>query len=113
MLSKEMYALLNQVPRYAKQISYADLNKSNDRKVYDLICEATYTTYDYLNKHGGTVESSNYSLTEKGQAAIEEYEQAQHSQKVMNTSLSVARIAMWAALASAAAAIASLIKMFV
>ncbi|MBQ2062172.1 MAG: hypothetical protein II458_05795 [Oscillospiraceae bacterium] len=112
MLSEEMYNLLKKVPRYEETISYADLNKDDDKQIYHLICEAVYDAYDFLNKHGDTIKKSSFSLTEKGQAAIEEYEQSTHNQKMMKTSLHVAIIAAIAAVASVLATIASFIKMF-
>ncbi len=73
MLSKEMYVLLKQIPRYDKQIAYAELNSKNKEH---LLCEAKYDTYDYINQSGILLKDSKFSLTEKGQAAIEEYEKA-------------------------------------
>ena len=112
MLSKEMYLLLNRIPRYNKRILYLELNCDNNEEIDNLLCEAQYQSYDYIIQHGNLLKQSSFSLTEKGQAAIEEYEQAERNEAIIKKSLNVSRAAMWAAIASAAVAIASLIKLF-
>ncbi len=112
MISKEMYELLKKIPRTPKSISYNEINGSKDEKKYQLICEAAYTGYDYITVSGILSENGSLSLTEKGQAEIEEYEQAERNQKIVEKSLIVARVAMWAAIGSAVVAIVSLVKMF-
>jgi hypothetical protein len=111
MISKEMYELLKRIPRHPQSILYTQLNKEDNEKLYNVICEANYTGYEYINVVGPSLKKGGLSLTEKGQAAIEEYEQAARNQKIVERSLLVSRVAMWAALGSAAAAIISLIKM--
>ena len=111
MLSKEMYSLLVKVPRNQQTVEYSALIENDDKTTYLLVSEAL-NDCGFLKKHGEFIKSSAYSLTEKGKAAVEEHEQTLHNQEVMKTSLSVARIAMLAAVFSAIAAVVSLVKMF-
>ena len=73
------------------------------------IGEARHSDYDYVYTDGKKIELSVLSLTEKGQAVLEEYEDAKHNQAMMKTSLSVAIIAMMAAIASAITTILTLV----
>ena len=111
MISKEMYLLLKEIPRN-KEIPYSDLNKEKNPAIDGLLCEAFYDSNDLISKRGGVLENCVFSITEKGQAALEEYEQVKHNQEVVDKSLKVAKVAMWAAIGSAVAAVLSLIKMF-
>lgn len=113
MLSEEMYGLLKVIPRHGR-ISYIELKQKcgiEEKLLDDLLCEARYGTYDFINAdlplHKGSI-----SLTEKGKAAIEEYEAMEENHKITKRALTVARIGMWAAIASAITAIISLVKMF-
>ena len=111
MLSEEMYTLIKKIPRRGNWVPYAELNPTGDMNIDKLLLEAKYDSYDYINQNGRLLRDSTFSLTEKGQAAIEEYEQALRNQKIVETSLTVSRVAMVAAIGSALAAIISLIKM--
>ncbi len=115
MLSKEMYDLLVKVPRFPKSIYAGKLYENNPmyNRIRDLLCEAAYKDYDYINHSESQILKSNISLTEKGQAALEEYEAFDRNQKITRRSLTVAIVAMIASIASAVAAIASLIKMLI
>lgn len=112
MISKEMYELLMKIPRLPKSVPYMDTINEKNEKEYQLFCEAKYQDYDYIAQSMGRRADSELSLTEKGQAAIEEYERVVHNQKVVERSLRVSRIAMWAAIGSAVAALFSFVKMF-
>ena len=115
MLSEEMYYLIKQAPRDGNGVFYNSLKVLNEANKYELVCEALHSDYEYLYKRtlsSAALEKSAFSLTEKGQAAIEAYEQDKRSQETVAKSLRVSRIAMWAAIASAGAAFFSLIKMF-
>lgn len=120
MLSKEMYNLLVAFPRRSDWIPYEKLNPSNDSNIYNLVCTAVHSDYEYLNKEGITLEKSEFSLTEKGQVAIELYEQNEEnnrivaqSLKVAEESLKVAIVAKWAAIASAIAAFLALLPVLI
>lgn len=111
MLSKEMYDLLKLIPRYPNIIDYARLKTSTkleEKEMQDFLCEAKYEGYDYINSHEVTVQNGSFSLTEKGQAAIEAYEQDKKNQETMNKSLCAAR---WALIAAAISAITSVIAL--
>ena len=111
MLSKEMYNLLKLIPRHPSVIDYAELKASTkleEKEMQDFLCEAIYGGYDYINSHEVTVQNGSFSLTEKGQAAIEAYEQEQRNQKTMQQSLCAAR---WALIAAAISAITSVIAL--
>lgn len=115
MISKEMYDLLKLIPRHPKIIDYAELKKVSAlglEDLYSILCDAQYDAYGYINSHKATIKDGAFSLTEKGQAAIEDYEQTQNNQKMVEDSLNTAKRAMWAAFASAVAAIIALIQNF-
>ena len=113
MISKEMYELLKKIPRHPNTVPYKEVVRDNNEKEFNLFCEAKYPDYGYINQSMGRREDSTLSLAEKGQAAIEEYERTAHNQEMVEKSLNVSRVAMWAAIGSAIAAIASLIKLLV
>ena len=113
MISKEMYELLKKIPRHNTGIAYTLINPNDDEIICSLVCEAKSQYCGYVNEPMGALKRSCISLTEKGQAAIEEYERTAHNQEMVEKSLNVSRIAMWAAIGSAIAAIASLIKLLV
>lgn len=115
MISKEMYELLKRIPRHPKAIAYDELNKICEKDIFEIACEAEYKNCEYINISGllARDKGCTLSLTEKGQAAIEDYKRTTHNQKMVEKSLAVSRIAMWAALGSAVAAIISLIKMLI
>ena len=115
MISKEMYEFLREIPRHPQTIPYEELNRRFKKDIFEIACEAEYKNCEYINGFGifSNNNDSKVSLTEKGQAAIEEYEQSMRNQKIIEKSLNVSQTAMWAAIASAVVAIASLIKLFV
>ena len=102
-----MYLLLKQIPRFEGEIHYTELDAQDK---WNLLCEAKYDSYDYVNQSGDLVDNSSYSLTEKGQAAIEDFERAERNDKVIKKTLKISTVAMWAAIGSAITAILSLIK---
>ena len=111
MLSKEMYDLLKLIPRHPSVIDYAKLKASTkleEEKLFSYLCDAMFETYEYINSHNTLVKDGSFSLTEKGQAAIEAYEQEQRNQKTMQQSLCAAR---WALIAAAISAITSVIAL--
>lgn len=114
MISKEMYELLIQIPRHSASggISYTALVKLMSDNPDALLYEATFPAYDYINQSAERVKNSSFSLTEKGQAAIEDYERAMHNQEMVEKSLKVSRVAMWVSFATVFVAVLSLVKMF-
>ncbi len=113
MISKEMYELLKTIPRYPKTIPYKDLISEDDVTRFNLLLEAKSPSCEYINETMEYIKRSELSLTEIGQAAIEEYEQAARNQEMIEKSLKVSRAAMFAAIASAVVAFLSLIKMLI
>lgn len=117
MLSKEMYELLKRIPRHPNTIDAEQILGNHEldltNQLYNLLCEATHADYEYVNSTGSRLIYAKLSLTEKGQAVLEEYEAFDRNQKITKRSLAVAIIAMIASIASAFAAIASLIKMLI
>lgn len=130
MISKDMYTLLAALPRFHENedgISYDDLCSKElleTGKLKDLLLEASHSDYNYIHKkqirgEEDVLHNCSFTRSERGQVALEVYEQTEENQKAVNESLKIsqkslgiARVAMWAAIASAVAAIASLIKMF-
>ena len=118
MLSKDMYKVLLATPQRASKAStYEEIFSStdlNDEDFYELFCEAEYEGVNACDYIAYTLtEPKKYYRTEHGQAALEDYEQAQRNEKITLASLKVARTAMWVSVFSAIAALVSLIKMFV
>ena len=118
MLSKEMYDLLKQIPRYPQSIFAGKLyeNSPMASRIKDLLLEASHADYEYVNCSNLKVLDSEISRTEKGQALVEEYEAAERNQKIVDESLKisqeslkVARVAKWAANFSAVASLPTLI----
>ena len=97
MLSNRMYSLLSKVPRPTDAIAYENL-----------IVEAMSPAYNYIYAFL-PIEESNISLTENGIGEIEDYELREESREITKISLKVSRVAMWTAIASAAAAFITLI----
>ena len=119
MLSKEMYDLLKRIPRYPETILASRLYEGNPMaaRIKDLLLEAAHSDYEYINQSASRVLQSNFSLTEKGQALIEEYETAERNQKIVEESLQiaqkslrVAQVAKWVAVFSAIAAFLSVLS---
>ena len=111
MLSKEMYIVLKQIPRYPKEIHCSELyiSKKTDKELLKgVLCDAASSGYDYINKNGYQILDSKLSLTERGVAAIEAHEGEKSARKWMIWSSLCAFIAMVAARASAAAAFLAL-----
>lgn len=111
MLSNEMYDLLRLIPRYPNTIDYASLKTSTELKEENMLSylrEAKYDKYEYINLHSEKVLDGTFSRTEKGQAAIEAYEQDKNNQQTMEKSLCAAK---WALVAAAVSAITSVIAL--
>lgn len=110
MLSKEMHTLLKNIPRHPDTISFSELfgkKLFSLEELKSLLCDAIHSDYEYATQHqinGRLLQDSSFSLTEKGKAAIEEYNQNSRNLEVMEKSLSISRAAMVAAIASAIAA---------
>lgn len=109
MLSKEMYDLLVDIPRHPKALFAGKLYENSPRasRIQDLLCEAFDS--GYINHSQPRILNSDISLTEKGQALIEEYETSQENQRIVKDSLKVAIAAKRVAIASAIAAFLALI----
>ena len=109
MLSKEMYDLLVDIPCHPKTLFAGKLYENSPRaaRIQDLLCEAFAS--GYINHSQPRILNSDISLTEKGQALIEEYETSQENQRIVKDSLKVAIAAKRVAIASAIAAFLALI----
>ena len=104
MISRDMYAILSNVPRHPQKGSYEELLEKSGltEEMFDnLICEAKYTSYDYINDLTRDWKKKEYSLTEKGQAELELYEQARESQRITEETLVVSQKAKVAAIVGA------------
>ena len=112
MLSNRMYSLLSKVPRPTDAIAYENLRslcQDLDTNTFEhLIVEAMSPAYNYIYAFS-PIEESNISLTENGIGEIEDYELREESREITKISLQVSRVAMWTAIASAAAAFITLI----
>ena len=107
MISKEMYLLLKMAPRHNGQVSYATIEKELGEKAYSLVCDAVYPDYDYLSNVSSSVKNGAFFLTEKGQAAVEEYEQAKNNQATAKGTLIVSIVAIVLSVISIAVALLS------
>lgn len=112
MLSKEMYTILKSIPRHPNTITFDALYEKKIcslESLKSLLCDAIHTDYEYATQHhvrGRLIQDSSFSLSERGKAAIEEYEQNLRNQTAMEKSLAISKVAMVAAIASAIAAMA-------
>ena len=99
MLSKEMYELLIRIPRFPESIHAGKIYEGNPtcNRIRDLLCEAAHTDYDYISYSGNQILDSKISLTEKGQAAVEEYKEFLRNKEIVETSLSVSQESLKAA----------------
>ena len=82
MLSNDMYDVLKCIPRSPQQTTYNDIRGLSGLETDSLISilsNARYHTYDYINAGIRLEPDDPISLTEKGQAAIEEYEAAKRN----------------------------------
>lgn len=119
MISKEMYEFLKEIPRRPQSILFGELEKLCKNDVSQIVYEANDESQGYILQMsvGNTIQNCSFSLTDSGQAEIEEYERSMRNQEIVEKNLKISRAAMWAAVASAAVAVvslvASLIKLFV
>ena len=118
MLSREMYDVLKDIPRYPKTIFAGKLYEGNPmaHRIKDLLLEAAHCDYEYINHTQLRVLDSELSRTEKGQALVEEFEAAERNQKIVEESLviaqkslQVAQVAKWVAIFSAIASFLALL----
>ena len=101
---KTRYEFTKSIELACRQTKILHSMSSNERDIKN--------TYEYINAPIMRTPDSKISLTEKGQALVEEYEGNQRNERLVERSLTITKIAMWAAIANAVAALASLIKMF-
>lgn len=112
MISNRMYALLSKIPLPTEAISYEQLRSEcadlDENTFNHLIIEAMSPAYNYIFAHS-PIEKAIISLTENGIGEIEDYELREENRKLTKTSLAVARVAMWTAVASAVATVITLL----
>ena len=98
MISKDMYTLLSAIPKTPKEIQYKDLLNGllekgfNPSLGHDLLVDACYI-----------------ELQDRGAILIEEYERNIRSDVLMEKAYKTSQYAMWAAIASAIAAVVGLL----
>lgn len=104
MISKEMYKILSNIPRYDGSISEKELLRKctvSAGVLRDRLGEAQWPSHDYANECVGNRHS--WFLTENGQAAIEEFNRAKHTDRLAIFSLITSMIAAIAGIGSAIA----------
>lgn len=83
MISKEMYRLLKNIPRWPQNKTYKelkDLNFLDDLRVGDLLDEATNRGYIVrISRSAVDISNFRFYLAEEGQEAIEDYQRQRHS----------------------------------
>ncbi len=113
MLSKNMYAVLSCFPRtISKPIKYEILLEKcelSSDEVNECLNETLFPAWNYVRCSNGFKMGSDLYLTESGLVGIEEHEAAVAEHRVVERSLSVSKIAMIAAIASAVAGIFSVV----
>jgi len=115
MLSKKMYNLLKQIPRFPETIPYESLKKKpfkTTAAMDSLLLEAKSDEYNYIYQNESSkssiINKSQFSLSENGVAALEDYKREHRNDTLVKASLGVAVIAMAASVASAVAAFLAL-----
>lgn len=122
MISKQMYAVLSKIPLPTEAIHYTQLRLlcgiKDTNAFLHLLIQAKNSPCNYILA-SSPIEESLIGLTEKGLAEIQDYEEREENRKITREtleitqkSLTVAKIAMWTAIASAVVAVVSLIKQF-
>lgn len=122
MISKQMYAVLSKIPLPTEAIPYENLRSKCDdlniNALNHLLLQARSAPFNYIIAPSD-IEEAIIALTEKGVAEIQDYEEREENRKITREtleitqkSLTVAKIAMWTAIASAVVAVVSLIKQF-
>ena len=116
MLSKAMHSVLSCLPSNHEAISYGNLVKKctlTKDELNECFLEVDFQSNPYYRRSPNTSwQNSDFYISEIGLAEVEAYEQGLKNQKATDDALKVAKIAMWVAIASAIAAVASLVKMF-
>ena len=109
MISKEMYKILSNIPRYDGSISEKELLRKctvSAGVLQDRLGEAQWPSHDYANECVGNRHS--WFLTENGQAAIEEFERVKRTDTLVRWSFVISIIAAIAGVESAIAAFISI-----
>ncbi len=113
MLSKKMYRVLSCFPRsLGKEITYEQLFRKcnlSKEEIEECLNETLFPAWNYVRSSKGWHQGSLLYFTESGLAEIEKYQDEKNSKKVVNISLYVSTVAMIAAIASAVAAIISIL----
>lgn len=117
MLSKQMYSILSCMPRNHSFISYVALESKcglTKDEMYECFAEVDEQHTPYFRRtFEGTWDKESFCISEIGLAEVEAYEQALENQRAVDESLKVAKIAMWAAIASAIVSIAAIIPQII
>lgn len=118
MLSNDMYDVLKCIPRSPQQTTYNDIRALSGLETDSLISilsNARYHTYDYINAGIRLEPDDPISLTEKGQAAIEEYEAAKRNDGYVLASAKSAqdasKAAKWSIIIACVALIISILQL--
>lgn len=113
MISKDMYTLLSAIPKTPKEIQYKDLLNGllekgfNPSLGHDLLVDACASGYVKASNY--KIENSYIELQDRGAILIEEYERDIRSDVLMEKAYKTSQYAMWAAIASAIAAVVGLL----
>ena len=113
MISKDMYTLLSAIPKVPGKIQYIDLLNGLLKKGFDPSMGRELLAYahesGYIKASNHVLEHSDIELQERGMILIEEYERNIRSDVLMEKAYKTSQYAMWAAIASAIAAVVGLL----
>lgn len=116
MVSERMFQVLSAFPRsFQKGIRYEALLRDcrlSKEDIDECLNETQFPAWNYIRSTNGFREGSELFLTESGLAEMEEYERQVRMERWNQRALTIAKIAMWAAIASAVAAGISLGHLF-
>ena len=108
MISKDMYKVLKQIPRFPKDTNSQELLAKKTLEanlLFEILNDAIncrYIIYTQSNNRSNyyTFERSSFSITEAGQLQVEEYENKRHSSSKSTWALIIAGLSFIASVAA-------------
>lgn len=106
MISKQMYNILKEIPHSPNNITFKDMDSKklvDINLLKDLLSNALdskYIAFPFRNSPYNDILKTNFSLTEDGQIAIEEYEGTKYNSKLSTWALIISGLSFLASVAA-------------
>ena len=106
MISKQMHKILKEIPHSPTTTTFKDMENKKIADINllkDLLCNALenkYIAFSFRNNPYNDILKSNFSLTELGQIAIEEYEGTKYNTALSTWALVIAGLSFLASVAA-------------